>query len=57
MQKLVILDYTNCEVHVYDVDDNVEIDYSLVADLGYNLSMCHYMAGVSSIIQHEEIIK
>lgn len=58
MEKLVILDYSTCEVHIYNVDRDAEIDDEYIGNLGYKLSQCSYMfAEDIDIFQHKGVLK
>ena len=55
MEKLVILDYSDCSVHFYDVDTEDPID---IEKLGYKESQCSWMFGQSiDITFHKKIVK
>ena len=57
MEKLIILDYTNSSVDIYNVDENANIDESYIRDLGYD-SNCLWMFSVDPLITyHEEVLK
>lgn len=58
MDKLIILDYTNTTVDVWEVEPNVTIDESFIESLGYNVSGCSWMSGADmEIYFHKEILK
>lgn len=45
MKKLIVLDYAENEVDIYDVEQNINIDYNFVAALGYKMDSCSWMCG------------
>lgn len=50
---LIILDYCNGTVHIYNVDSNIIVDERYIIDLGFNLSNCEWMCGKNiEIIKH-----
>ena len=58
MIKLIILDFSDCSVHIYDIDgakcDDAE---ELVTKLGFNPRSCEWMIGNMEITYHKETIK
>lgn len=57
-EKLVILDYSTSEVHVYDVDSEANIDEEYLENLGYHCSNCSWMFGQEiGIIHHKGVLK
>ena len=58
MEKLVILDYNALDIHIYDVDSEVDIDEEYISDLGFHTSECSWMfCEELNIIHHKEILK
>lgn len=58
MRKLVILDYCNSTLNIYDVDSKVFIDESYITKLGYTISNCEWMCGIGlEINYHKEVLK
>lgn len=58
MEKLIILDYTNGTVDVYDVETNADIDESYIENLGYNTNNCSWMFGQNMVFTfHKEVLK
>ena len=43
MGKLIILDYADGSVHIYDVQPGVDITDEYVDNLGFNLNTCSWM--------------
>ena len=56
MDKLIVLDYEDCSVHVYDVQSGVDIDDEYVDNLGFRLSNCSWMHGNASIHFHKRTL-
>lgn len=58
MEKLVILDYCNASVHVYDVEYDADIDETYIEKLGYNTNSVSWMFGENmEITFHREVLK
>ena len=58
MKKLIILDYTNDTVDVYDVETKADIDESYIENLGYNTNNCSWMFGQNMVFTfHKEVLK
>lgn len=58
MEKLVILNYSTCEVHIYNVDSETNVDETYIRELGHKPSECSWMfAGDIEIIHHKGILK
>ena len=54
MDKLIILNYTDSTVHIYDCPDNTFSDsQELVESLGYNPNDCEWMLGEMEITYHK----
>ncbi len=45
MEKLIILDYENSSMHVYDVAPGTQVDEAYIDNLGYHLSGVSWMFG------------
>lgn len=43
MKKLVVLDYSDASVHIFDVLPGIEVDDEYVTSIGFNLSNCDWM--------------
>lgn len=57
MDKLIILNYVDSTVHIYDCSGNVFSDsQELVESLGYDSDNCEWMLGEMEIIHHRESI-
>lgn len=55
MDKLIILNYVDSTVHIYDCLGNVFADsQELVESLGYDSSQCEWMLGEMEITFHKE---
>ena len=57
MEKLVVLDYSTCTVHVYDIEREDPITDEYIDDLGLHANDCYWMVGDVDIIQHKETLK
>lgn len=58
MEKLIILDYTNATVDLYDVESDANIDESYIEELGFNTNNCSWMFGENmEITFHKEVLK
>ncbi len=57
MEKLVILEFSTCTVHIHDIERSEPINDVYIDDLGYRSSDCHWMAGDIEIIQHKGTLK
>ena len=42
MSKLIIFDYTNDSIHIFDIVSDVEIDDCYVQELGFSVSNCDW---------------
>ena len=42
MSKLIIFDYTNDSIHIFDIISDVEIDDCYVQELGFSVSNCDW---------------
>lgn len=51
MSKLIIFDYTNDSIHIFDIVSDVEIDDCYVQELGFSVSNCDW-----KVSDHLEII-
>lgn len=49
MEKLIILDFSNSSVFVYDVAPGTDINEEYVENLGYNIDNISWMVGNMSI--------
>ena len=49
MEKLIILDFSNSSVFVYDVASGTDINEEYVENLGYNIDNISWMVGNMSI--------
>ena len=57
MEKLVILDYSVGEVHVYDIHPDTNIDEDFIKNLGFNISTISWMFSERiSIVYHKKIL-
>lgn len=56
MKKLVVMDYSNCSINVYDVTDikNQDID-NYIDEHGHNLDECNYMLSDSVTINRFDL--
>lgn len=43
MKKLVVLDYSDASVHIFDVLPDIEVDDEYVDSIGFNMSNCYWM--------------
>lgn len=58
MDKLVILDYCNGEVHYYNIKDNQnQIDDDYIESLGFNIDEVYWMIGNIKTTHHRKILK
>lgn len=58
MNALIILDYSDCSVHLYAIDSKAVVDAVYIEALGYKESTCEWMYGENmNIIFHKEILK
>lgn len=58
MEQLVILDYSNQSVHIYNVDSEADVDESYINNIGFHTSECTWMFGENINIQfHKDILK
>lgn len=58
-QRLIILDYSTCEVHIYLVAPNVDVDIVYVTNLGFSESNINWMIGKYKDINinfHKEVL-
>lgn len=54
MEELVILDYSTCEIHLYKVKADEDVDESYIENLGHKSSCCSWMFGeFIDIIRHK----
>lgn len=57
MDKLVILDYSNAKVHIYNTDFNLtEVDESYIESLGFNSNDCSWMVGDLDVQLHKGVL-
>ena len=56
MEKLVILDYVNGDVHIYDKEEFTVVDEDLLNSLGYNAEECEWISGKLQITYHKEVV-
>ena len=49
MEKLIILDFSNSSVFIYDVAPGTDINEEYVENLGYNIDNISWMVGKMSI--------
>lgn len=56
MRKLVILDFSTLETHIYDIREETIVDETFIEHLGYNLSECQWMVGNMYIKYHRETL-
>lgn len=58
-ETLVILDYISQDVHIYNVDPDVEVDEDLIDRLGFNINDCNWMVSeYVDIVKHKgKIVK
>lgn len=52
MKKLIILDYSSGEVHIYFVNNELTIDEEYIENLGFHTDECEWMFGNLSIEIH-----
>ena len=45
MENLIILDYSNASVHLYNVGPEANIDEEYISSLGFHTSNCAWMFG------------
>ena len=58
MEKLIILDYSDTSVHIFDIDSEAKVDESYIEDMGFHCSNCQWMfASDLSLHFHEEVLK
>ena len=58
MEKLIVLDYEDGSVHVYDVQPGTVIDDEYIDNLGFHLSGCYYMHDTGiSIHFHKRVLQ
>lgn len=58
MEQLVILDYTNATVDIYDIDPEVDITDDYIDSLGHNPNNCFWMIGEDiEVIKHRYLLK
>ena len=58
MEKLVIMDYSTCTVHIHPLDREDPITDELIDDLGYCSSDCYWMAGDVEFKTHnKEVVR
>jgi len=58
MERLAIMDYSNSEIHIYNVDKNTNVDDEYIEDLGYDTGECLWMFGEDiTVIEHKGILK
>lgn len=59
MEELVILDSSTGEIHIYNIDSNLEIDESYIKDvLGIDTNYCTWMfCENAKTIIHKNILK
>lgn len=56
-EKLIIMDYSVGEVHIYDVLPDTNIDEDFIRDLGFNINTCSWMfSNTIEIVYHKEAI-
>lgn len=53
---LYILEYSTATVHRYTIAESVEVNDSLIADLGFDVDSCYWMAGNCEFIKHKGTI-
>lgn len=56
MEKLVILDYLNKSVHIYNIENDADIDELYLENLGFNTNNCYWMFFENLKIKFEEEI-
>ena len=57
MDKLVILDYSNAKVHIYNTDFNLtEVDENYIESLGFNSNDCSWMVGDLDVQLHKGVL-
>lgn len=52
MEKLVVLDYSTCTLHVYNIKTEKPISDEYIVNLGYNPDDCYWMIGDVEILYH-----
>ena len=58
MEKLIILDYTNAAVDIYNVDSEADVDETYLNNLGYSPDCCSWMICEDmEITYHKGILK
>ena len=43
MGKLIILDYEDASVHIYDVQSPIDVSEEYIEELGFNTNHCSWM--------------
>jgi len=56
MEKLVVMDYSSGQVHIYFVNKGLKIDDEFVCNLGFNLDEIYWMHGKCELVYHDERI-
>ena len=57
MEKLVVLDYSTCTLHVYNIETEESVSDEYIVNLGYNPDACYWMIGDVEILYHKGILK
>lgn len=55
MIQLIILDYSDCSVHIYNISEDIEVSESLIQNLGFKTSECEWMFGTLKITFNNEL--
>lgn len=58
-EKLVILDFMvqDLEIHIYNIDPDLEVDEDLIKKLGYDPDYCQWAFGTKAeIVKHKGTI-
>lgn len=57
MEQLIILNFSNPSVHIYNVEPKVEVNEEYISNLGYHPSECSWMTHSNMKIEfHNEIL-
>ena len=57
MEKLVVLDYSTCTLHVYNIETEEHVSDDYIVNLGYNPDACYWMIGDVEILYHKGVLK
>jgi len=54
--KLVILDYTTCLIHTYNIDSDVYVNAQYIRNIGYDPDKVVYMWGNVQTREHQGVL-